>query len=134
MGKGGKSSKFCKETKQLMSNSHKGKKHLEETKLSISKSLSGRKNKISNTKKNSELSEESKNRMSRLGMKHKEETKLKLSNYNFGKIVSYDTREKKSQSLRKSGKELPMYVHKKEEKPNSYHGSGYIVRVSYLKK
>lgn len=137
--KGGKTSGFCEETKKNMSESHKGKKHSNDTKKLISISLSGRtlsdetKIKISTTKKNTVLPEESKKRMNRIGMKHNEETKIKLSEYNKGKNVSFDTREKLSKSLRQNGQDLPLYLHRKEKKPNSYHGSGYIVRVPGFK-
>lgn len=136
---GGKSSQFCNETRKQMSVSHKGKKHSEGTKILIAKSLTGRKlsdetkSKISFTKKNSILSEESKARMNRKGMKHSEESKRKVSTFNKEKNVNLNIREKLSRSLRQNGKDLPLYLHRKEAKPDSYHGSGYIVRVPGFK-
>lgn len=139
---GGKSSKFCDEIKKKMSNSHKGKSHSMETKLAISKALSGRtldqctKEKISDSKKRIILSDEAKKRMSRCGMKHTDEAKNKVSLFNKGKTVAIDTREKLSQSLRQNGKNLnlPLYVHRKEQKLNSYHGSGFKSKSFISKK
>lgn len=134
---GGKKSKFCEETKQKMSSSHKGKTHSLDTKNAISKALTGRKlddevkYKISITKKNMILSDDSKMKMSRLGMKHTDDAKNKVSAFNKGKYVSKETCKKLSQSLRKIGKDLPIYIHRREEK--TYHGSGYIVRIPGLK-
>lgn len=138
---GGNTSSFCEETREKMSCSHKGKKHSYETKQSISKALSGRslgeetKKKISLTKRNTDLPETSKIKMNRTGMKHTDEVKLKVSIFNKGKEVGHETREILSQSLRKNGKDLnlPLYLHRKEVNPNTYHGSGYIVRIPGLK-
>jgi group I intron endonuclease len=132
---GGTNGCFCLETKQKMSQSHKGKKHSEQTKQAISKALSGRnlsnetKQKISETKKFNPVSNESLKKMNRKGMKHSNEAKQKISACNVGKTVSTKTREKLSQSLRKKTVNLPLYVQRKEQNNSSYHGSGYIVRV-----
>lgn len=138
---GGRKSGFSQETIKKMSESHKGKHVSEAARQAISRALTGRilsketRQKISISKQNSVLSEESKRKMSRKGMKHTDESKTKVSLFNKGKQVQLDTRIKLSQSLRQYGTtmSLPLYVHRKEQKPNSYHGSGYIVRVPGFK-
>jgi len=138
---GGKKSSFCDETKKQMSYSHKGKKQSDETKKAISNALTGRvlseetKQKISYSKKKSIISEKSKIKMNRIGMKHTEDSKLKISNFNKGKKIEQGTREKLSRSLRYHGKDLnlPLYMHRKEQNQNSYHGSGYVIRVPGFK-
>lgn len=126
---GGSRGKFCEITKIKMSNSRKGKTHLPETIEKIKNSNIGKvlsettKGLISESKKKSVLTEDSKKKMSRLGMKHTDETKKLISLMNIGKIVTDNTKEKVSLSLRRNGTELnlPKYLLKIEK--------GYLVRV-----
>ena len=126
---GGSNGKFCEETRIKMSNSHKGKHHSEETIEKIRNSNIGKvlsdttKQLISKSKKDQELPEESKNKMSRLGMIHTDKTKKLVSMANKGKVITHNIKEKLSSSLRKNGTDLdlPMYLLKKNK--------GYLVRV-----
>lgn len=134
---GGSNGKICESTKQKMRLAQTGKQKSEETKDKISKALSNRtlseetKKKISNTKLNTPLSEDAKQRMSRLGSKHTESAKALVSKANAGKVVSSTTKNKNSSTQRKiqDDKDLPMYVHRKEQNKSKYRSSGYIVRV-----
>lgn len=126
---GGSNGKFCEITKIKMSNSRKGKIHSPQTIEKIRNSNIGKvlsettKGLISESKKKSVLTDDSKKKMSRLGMKHTDETKKLISLMHTGKNVTDNTREKVSSSLRKNGTELnlPKYLLKKEK--------GYLVRV-----
>ncbi len=110
--KGGDNHKMSNDTKNKLSESHKGKKLSQDTKDKISEALKGNKrrlgkkcsqetkNKLSESRKGKKLSQESKDKISKSmkGREFSQETKSKMSKSAMGKKHSQETKDKMSKT------------------------------------